>query len=98
MDLSLRRNYTTSGSLENLSGHHDKESYPHYHSVLSRHRPFHHSSIPSILEKEKPRKGKIIRDSVSILPTIQDEEARDESKIRDIDFPFLSFGTFGTES
>ena len=80
MDLNLRRNYTASGSLDNLHhGHHDEQSYPHYHSVLSRHlsRSMHHST--SVLDKEKSRKGKHhIKESINILPTIEDEEAKEE--------------------
>ena len=81
MDLNLRRNYTASGSLDNLHhGHHDEQSYPHYHSVLSRHlsRSMHHST--SVLDKEKSRKGKHhIKESINILPTIEDEEAKEET-------------------
>ena len=81
MDLNLRRNYTASGSLDNLHhGHHDEQSYPHYHSVLSRHRSrsVHHST--SVLDKEKSRKGKhYIKESINILPTIEDEEAKEET-------------------
>ena len=81
MDLNLRRNYTASGSLDNLHhGHHDEQSYPHYHSVLSRHlsRSMHHST--SVLDKEKSRKGKHhIKESINILPTIEDDEAKEET-------------------
>ena len=56
-------------------GHHDEEIYPHYHSVLSRHRT--HRSM-SNLEKEKPRKGKIIKEGIATMPTILDEETKEE--------------------
>ena len=76
LDFNLRRNYNPSGSLENVShGHHDEEIYPHYHSVLSRHRT--HRSM-SNLEKEKPRKGKIIKEGIATMPTILDEETKEE--------------------
>ena len=48
--IGVRRASTTCGSLEALTDH-NEEAYPHFHHVLSRHRP---------AEKERPRKGKII--------------------------------------
>ena len=60
-------------------GHHDEEIYPHYHSVLSRHRT--HRSM-SNLEKEKPRKGKIIKEGIATMPTILDEETKEEEVTR----------------
>ena len=69
--IGVRRASTTCGSLEALTDH-NEETYPHFHHVLSRHRP---------AEKERPRKGKIITDDF-VLPTIEDvEHDHDEDQL-----------------
>ena len=60
----MRRTNTASGSLENLKSH-NEELYPHYHLVMSRRR--------LSVDKEKPRKGKVItNEAFTALPTIRD--------------------------
>ena len=68
----MRRASTALGSLEEVKNDHNKDNYPHFHHVLSRKRP----SIT--IEKEKPRKGKIITEAIASLPTIEDTEVQDE--------------------
>ena len=83
--IGIRRASTTCGSLENLmTDGHNEEAYPHFHHVMSRHRP---------VEKERPRKGKIIAEHDFILPTIEDveddhakpdDEQEDQTRLRTV--------------
>ena len=68
--IGVRRASTTCGSLEALTDH-NEEAYPHFHHVLSRHRP----------AEKIQRKGKIITDDF-VLPTIEDvEHDQDEDQV-----------------
>jgi hypothetical protein len=78
---AIRRTSTASGSLETLNDHH-KDQYPHFHHVMSRHRPhaIPHTPYSTTGKPDKEcyrqqRKGKIIKDGIgSVLPTILDDE------------------------
>ena len=82
LDLSMRRTNTASGSLENLKSH-NEELYPHYHLVMSRRR--------LSVDKEKPRKGKVItNEAFTALPTIRDID-EDNANSASVELRYLLF-------
>jgi len=95
-DSSLRKNHTISGALEEIASHKD-ELYPHFHHVMSRHRPKTGSQ-----DRKKHRKIS----ETATLPTIPDEhhqehpepnkDAETESELEDdTEPPKKSFFTVG---
>lgn len=82
-NFGLRKNNTISGALDMYTGH-NEELYPHYHHVMSRHRPhhqhhhyhrFHGDPADRHKERERSKKPKkIITDSIK-LPEITEHHA-----------------------
>merc|ERR1739842_281239 len=81
-DEGIRKNNSFSGALTDVIGHSD-EAYPHYHHVISRHRP--------------SRSRKVIDKGESKLPTIPDtdkterEEDQEQSEKKDAEKPVKIF-------
>ena len=71
LDHSIRRTSLSSASLDALQGH-NEESYPHYHLVMSRHRPSGSHSDQLLQQQQKHRKGKGVTEGIRAMPTIQD--------------------------
>ena len=82
----IRKNQTFAGSLSDVIGH-SEETYPHYHHVLSRHRPSRtrkvidktESKLPTHHESENEKTGG--HDNVAYEESEQDNsEKKDEEK------------------
>ena len=74
----IRKAQTFSGSLSDAQGH-KFESSPHYHHVMSRHRP-------SGINKEGRKRSK--KSESDKLPTIHDEE-----QFETMDYPSMASGS-----
>ena len=73
----IRKNLTFSGSLSEVKGHND-EAYPHYHHVISRHRPH---------RTRKSSENRKISDKAGKMPTIPDRDDDEFPYLQEVTSP-----------